>query len=137
MDQLTTQAVQDALAAATRAASTYPDEAFATCIVDAGGHVLGALRPAEATIAAGHSAETKARTAAYLRADTGGLPPDSPYVPAMVSGLPYPVNVFAGGLLVRHEGRVLGAVGVGGSLDPARDTAVAQAARAALVGSDG
>ena len=45
-------------------------------------------------MSAGHSAKTKARTAVYLRADTGRVPPDSPYVPAITSGLPYPVNVF-------------------------------------------
>jgi uncharacterized protein GlcG (DUF336 family) len=83
-------------------------------------------------VSAGHSAKTKARTAVYLRADTGGVPPDSPYVPAITSGLPYPVNVFPGGLLVRDGNRVIGAVGAGGSPDPAHDLAVGRAALAAL-----
>lgn len=132
MNELTTQAVQQALAASVAAAADFPGQAFAACIVDAGGHVLGSLRHHDAAVSAGHSAETKARTAVYLRADTGGIPPDSPYVPAMTSGLPYPVNLFPGGLLVRDGSRVIGAVGVGGSPDPTQDLAVARAALAAL-----
>lgn len=135
MTELTTDVVQRALAASLKAAEGFPGRFFAACIVDAGGHVLGSLRHHEAAVAAGHSAETKARTALYLRADTGGIAPDSPYVPAMTSGLPYPVNVFPGGLLVLHDHRALGAVGVGGSSDPTQDLAVARAALAAIEGS--
>ena len=132
MTELTIEDVQRVLASAARAAAGYPDQAFATCVVDPGGHVLGSLRHQRAAVSAGHSAETKARTAVYLLADTGGLPADSAYVPAMTSGLPYPVNVFPGGVLIRRDGVVVGAIGVGGSRDPSQDLAVARAALADL-----
>ncbi len=48
-------------------------------------------------------------------------------VPALAAGVPWSLAVFSGGLVLRHQGRVVGAVGVGGSTDPARDAAVAGA----------
>jgi uncharacterized protein GlcG (DUF336 family) len=125
---LTDADVRTLLDAATHAAAALPDHGFATCVVDAGGHVLGLLRAVDATVAAAHSAETKARTAVWLGADTGALPPTSPAVPAMVSGLPFPVNVFEGGLLLRRHGLVVGALGVAGSPVPGHDLAVARTA---------
>ncbi|MCD0483645.1 heme-binding protein [Streptacidiphilus sp. ASG 303] len=131
MNRLTDDDVTRALAAAREAADGLP-HSFATCVVDAGGHVLGLLRDTAAAVAAAHSAESKARTAVHLLADTGALPPTSPLVPALVSGLPHPVNVFPGGLLLRRGGEVVGAVGVGGSPDAGDDLAVARAARRAV-----
>lgn len=133
MKELTAPAVLDALAACVAVGQDIPGQAFAACIVDAGGHVVGSLRHPGAAVSAGHRAETQARTAVYLRVDTGGVPPDSPYVPALTSGLPYPINVFPGGLLILDGGRLLGALGVGGSTDPRQDLAVAQAVHETLV----
>ncbi|HET9634274.1 MAG TPA: heme-binding protein [Terrabacter sp.] len=102
------------------------------CLVDDGGHVLVQLRHPDAPVGAGDSALTKARTAAWLGFDTGALPPTSPVVPAMTSGVPWPVAVFPGGLVLRQHGRIVGAVGVGGSTDPSDDVAAARAAAALL-----
>lgn len=101
---------------------------FGICFVDDGGHVLLHARQPRATVAAADSALTKARTAVWLGADTGTLPPVSPLVPALTAGVPWPVAVFPGGLALRDGDRVVGAVGVGGSPDPTRDLAVARAA---------
>ena len=105
---------------------------FAVCVVDAGGHVLASFRDVTAAPAAGHSAESKARTAAYLHADTGGVPATSPLIPALTSGLPYPVNVMPGGVVLRLDGTVIGAVAAAGSVDPAEDARVAKVAASAL-----
>ena len=109
---------------------------YATCVVDSGGHILGLIRDTGAAISAAHSAETKARTAIYLQTDTGGLPPDSPFIPAMTAGLPYPVNMFAGGMLLLRGGVVVGAVGVGGSPNPGDDLYLAEAVRDILQRDD-
>jgi uncharacterized protein GlcG (DUF336 family) len=103
------------------------------CLVDDGGHVLVQVRHPDAPVGAGDSAVSKARTAVWLGLDTGGLPPTSPVVPAMTSGVPWPVAVFPGGLVLRQHGRIVGAVGVGGSTDPADDVAVAVARAAAAL----
>ncbi|MEO3937105.1 heme-binding protein [Dermatophilaceae bacterium Soc4.6] len=105
------------------------------CLVDDGGHVLLHARHPDAPIAAADSALSKARTAVWLGADTGALPPTSPLVPALTSGVSWPVAVFPGGLVLRQHGRIVGAVGVGGSTDPADDAAVASTAAARLTGA--
>lgn len=132
MTPLAASELLDALTTGLAAAARFESEAFAICIVDGGGHVLGSVRDPAAAISAGHSAETKARTAIYLLADTGGMPATSPIIPAMAAGLPAPVNFFEGGLLLRRNGVAVGAVGVGGSTTPGHDLAVARAVRAAL-----
>lgn len=129
MNTLTNQDITHALTGALSAAEPLAGRHFAVCIVDPGGHVLGLQRHTAAAISAAHSAESKARTAVYLQADTGGLPPTSPLIPAMTSGLPYPVNMFPGGLLIHRNGHIVGAVGVGGSPDPQDDMTIATAIR--------
>lgn len=135
MSELTNQNITHGLAAALTTAESLPGRHFAVCIVDPGGHVLGLQRHTAASISAAHSAESKARTAIYLQVDTGGLPPTSPLIPAMTSGLPYPVNMFTGGLLIHRNGQLVGAVGVGGSPDPQDDLTVATAVRMAVLGT--
>lgn len=132
MNALTDQDITRALAAALSAAEPFSGRHFAVRIVDPGGHVLGLQRHVAAAIAAAHSAESKSRTAMYLQADTGGLLPTSLLIPAMASGLPYPVNMSAGGLLVHRGGQLIAAVGVGGSPDPQHDLTIATAMRKAL-----
>ncbi|HEY6744226.1 MAG TPA: heme-binding protein [Mycobacteriales bacterium] len=122
-------ALQAALAEAERLGGSY-----GICLVDDGGHVLLHVRQPEATVAAADSALTKARTAAWIGADTGVLPPTASVVPALAAGVPWPLAVFAGGLVLRAGGRIVGGVGVGGSTDPAQDLAVARAAHAVLAG---
>ncbi|MCI4066647.1 heme-binding protein [Micromonospora sp. R77] len=120
-------ALDDALAVADQRGG-----AFSVCFVDDGGHVLLHVRQPAATIGAADSALSKARTAVWLGSDTGALPPTAPVIPALVAGVPWPLAVFPGGLVLRHGGAVAGAVGVGGSVDPADDAAVAAAAYARL-----
>lgn len=105
------------------------------CLVDDGGHILLHARHPEAPVAAADSALSKARTAVWLGTDTGTLPPSSPVVPALTAGVPWPVAVFPGGLVLRQHSRIVGAVGVGGSTDPSNDAAVAQAAATHLTNS--
>ncbi len=108
---------------------------FGIAFVDDGGHVLLHTRQPFATVGAADSALTKARTAVWLGADTGGLPPTASVVPALTAGVPWPVAVFPGGLVLRHPDhaqRIVGGVGVGGSTDSAQDLAVARAALQAL-----
>ncbi len=133
MNELANTDITHGLAAALTIAGTLPGRHFAVCIVDPGGHVLGLQRHTAAAVSAAHSAESKARTAIYLRTDTGGVPPTSPLIPALTSGLPYPVNMFAGGLLIQRNGHIIGAVGVGGSPDPRDDMTVATAVRKAVL----
>ncbi len=120
-------ALKNALAVADEGGGT-----FGICIVDDGGHVLLHLRQPDATVAAADSALTKARTAVWLGSDTGALPATSPVVPALAAGVPWPLAIFPGGLVLRQQGRVVGAVGVGGSTDPDRDAAVARAVQVTL-----
>ncbi len=51
------------------------------CLVDDGGHVLLHARQPDAPVAAADSALSKARTAVWLGADTGALPPTLPSSP--------------------------------------------------------
>lgn len=131
MTTMTNEDVQAALTAGLAAGGDLPGY-FAICVVDSGGHVVGLLRDTAAAVSAGDSAETKARTAVYLHTDTGGIPPTSPMIPALTAGVPYPLNMFAGGLVIRRNGTVIGAVGAAGSPDPSQDLLVARAAFAAL-----
>jgi uncharacterized protein GlcG (DUF336 family) len=129
----------DQLIAALRAAHDEADRRHSPsgiCIVDDGGHVLLHARHPDAPLAAADSALSKARTAVWLGADTGGLPAESPVVPALTAAVPWPVNVFPGGLVLRQGRRVVGAVGVGGHPDPSVDRAIAETAHAVLRSGD-
>ncbi|GHJ54196.1 PduO protein [Nonomuraea sp. TT08I-71] len=120
-------ALDDALRVAEERGGT-----FSICVVDDGGHVLLHLRQPGATVGAADSALSKARTAVWLGTDTGGLPPTAPMIPALTAGVPWPLAVFPGGLLLRHQSTIAGAIGVGGSVDPTDDVAVATAAHTRL-----
>ena len=132
MNTFTSQQLIQALTAGLNASAQIDGQSFGICIVDAGGHVVASLREPTAAISAAHSAESKARTAIYLQADTGAMPPVSPIIPAMAAGLPYPINFFDGGLVLWRDGEAIGAVGVGGSTTPGDDLAVARAAAHSL-----
>jgi uncharacterized protein GlcG (DUF336 family) len=121
-------ALDDALTAADQRGGT-----FSICFVDDGGHILLHVRQPGATVGAADSALSKARTAVWLGSDTGRVPPTAPMIPALAAGVPWPLAVFSGGLLLRdHHGAIGGAVGVGGSFDPADDAAVAAVAHTRL-----
>lgn len=113
------------------------NEPSSLAIVDAGGHMLGFLRVDNAAISTLNIAQSKAYTAACLRAPTdrwmGLIQPGQPLfgLEHTSAGLPY--VFFGGGLPVFDGEDLIGAVGVSGG--PAeRDIAIGQDMIAALLG---
>lgn len=99
-------------------------------IVDEGGYAFRLHRGEGAGLMTPTVALAKARTAALMRAPSGALTArlkDEPELLRLTEYLPMP-----GGLPVRHDGAVIGAVGVSGG-NPEQDEAIAQAALDALV----
>lgn len=94
-------------------------------LVDEGGYPFRLHRGDGAGLMTPTVALAKARTAALMRAPSGVLTArlkDEPELLRLTDYLPMP-----GGLPVRHEGAVIGAVGVSGG-NPQQDEAIAQAA---------
>ena len=98
-------------------------------VVDAGGHLLAFARMDGAKFHAERSARQKAVTAASLRAATGGAAQDFGVNLSLATG--GMTTNLKGGLPLLHEGRCLGAVGIG-SGTPDQDMEVAQAGVDAL-----
>lgn len=102
-------------------------------VVDASGEVLGSLRMAGAKYLSLRSARAKARTAASIGAATGGMPEE--FASKLAAATGNAVTNLAGGLPVKMEDRVAGAVGVGsGSAE--QDIAVGKAMLAAIGADD-
>lgn len=98
-------------------------------VVDAGGHLLALQRMDGALLASLESAQVKARTAVFFGAPTRFLPGDKPFTPALLGAVSYPVAMVPGGVPIRAEGRIIGAIGVGGGSSD-QDDAVAEAGAA-------
>lgn len=99
--------------------------AASIAIVDEGGYAFRLYRSDGAGLMTPAVALAKARTAALMRAPSGALTTrlkDEPELLRLTEYLPMP-----GGLPVRHEAAVIGAVGVSGG-SPDQDVAIAQAA---------
>lgn len=105
--------------------------AVTTTIVDEHGTVVAVSRMDDAFVVSPKFSYTKAYTAATLQIGTGDL---GPY---MGDGKPFiyfntlpggKLTGIAGGLPITENGKVIGAVGVGGSRDVSQDTLCAQAA---------
>ncbi|GJF03139.1 GlcG/HbpS family heme-binding protein [Pseudonocardia sp. D17] len=103
-------------------------------VVDAGRNLLAFARQDSAILAAVEVSQAKAYTAASLAMSTADL------APAVQPGGPFygltgshgqPYIPFGGGALLRVDGSVVGAVGVGGG-SPDQDADVAMAGAAAL-----
>ncbi|MFJ6758760.1 heme-binding protein [Streptomyces sp. NPDC091273] len=131
---LTTEDAELLVAVAKSAA----EEAGATVsvtVLDAGGHLLAFRRDDRAVLISGETSTRKAYTALQLNAPTADLVdavrPGGPFH-TLPTALDRPLLFIAGGLPVHRDGRLVGAVGVGGGA-PDQDHAFAAAALDALV----
>jgi uncharacterized protein GlcG (DUF336 family) len=119
-----------------RAAADKAGVSVAVTVVDAGGHLLAFRRDDRAVLIAGETSTRKAYTALQLDAPTADLV-DAVQPGGLFHTLPTalerPLLFIAGGVPVHREGRVVGAVGVGGGA-PEQDHSFAQAAVQALQG---
>lgn len=119
----------DRMLAAASAKAAELGLAASIAIVDEGGYAFRLYRGDGAGLMTPAVAQAKARTAALLRAPSGVLTArlkDQPELLRLTEYLPMP-----GGLPVRYENGVVGAVGVSGGT-PDQDEAIAQAALDAL-----
>ncbi|KOU95538.1 GlcG/HbpS family heme-binding protein [Streptomyces sp. XY533] len=131
---LTTEDAELLVAAATSAAEAAGATVSVT-VLDAGGHLLAFRRDDRAVLISGETSTRKAYTALQLDAPTAALVdavrPDGPFH-TLPTALDRPLLFIAGGLPVHRNGRLIGAVGVGGGA-PEQDHAFAAAALDALV----
>lgn len=109
--------------------------AVTTVVVDEHGSIIAVSRMDGALPISPRFAYAKAFTAASLGMASGDL---SPYT---AQGKPYfglntlfggELTAIAGGMPVKRNGKVIGAVGVGGSVDVSQDAQCAQAASSIL-----
>ncbi|MFF8635060.1 heme-binding protein [Streptomyces pilosus] len=130
-----TTADAEHLVAATREAAEAAGVTVSVTVLDAGGHLLTFRRDDRAVLISGETSTRKAYTALQLNAPTtelvdavqpGGL------FHTLPTALDRPLLFIAGGVPVRRDGRLIGAIGVGGGA-PEQDHAFATAAVASLV----
>jgi len=130
---LTTQDAE-ALLQAARSAAEAAGVRAAISVVDAGGHLLAFRRDDRAVLIAGETSTRKAFTALQLNAPTGDLvdavQPGGPFH-TLPTALDRPLLFLAGGVPVHRDGRLIGAVGVGGGA-PEQDHEFATTAIATL-----
>jgi uncharacterized protein GlcG (DUF336 family) len=130
--------VQDAetLLETARAAAEAAGVTVAVSVLDAGGHLLAFRRDDRAVLIAGETSTRKAYTALQLGAPTADLV-DAVQPGGLFHSLPTaldrPLLFIAGGIPVFRDGRLVGAVGVGGGA-PEQDHGFATAAVTALDG---
>lgn len=124
----------EALVATASTAAEAAGVAVAVTVLDAGGHLLAFRRDDRAVLIAGETSTRKAYTALQLGAPTaelvdavkpGGL------FHTLPTALDRPLLFIAGGVPVFRDGRLVGAVGVGGGA-PEQDHGFATAAVEAL-----
>ncbi|MFE5095369.1 heme-binding protein [Streptomyces sp. NPDC056638] len=125
---LTTAA--ETLIAAARAAAEEAGVPVSVTVLDAGGHLLAFRRDDRAVLISGETSTRKAYTALQLDAPTADLvdlvKPDGPFH-SLPTALDRPLLFIAGGVPVHRDGRLIGAVGVGGGA-PEQDRSFATAA---------
>ncbi|MFB7501481.1 heme-binding protein [Streptomyces sp. NPDC056161] len=126
---LSTADAEILIAAAHRAAQAAGVPVSIT-VLDAGGHLLAFRRDDQAVLISGESSTRKAFTALQLNAPTADLvdlvKPDGPFH-SLPTALDRPLLFIAGGIPVHRDGRLIGAIGVGGGA-PAQDHSFASAA---------
>ncbi|MBT2391948.1 heme-binding protein [Streptomyces sp. ISL-1] len=131
---LTIQDAETLVDTARRAAEAAGVSAAVT-VLDAGGHLLAFRRDDRAVLIAGETSTRKAYTALQLNAPTADLV-DAVQPGGLFHTLPTaldePLLFIAGGIPVHRDGRLIGAVGVGGGA-PDQDHGFAAAAVEALV----
>ncbi|MGW4053296.1 GlcG/HbpS family heme-binding protein [Streptomyces sp. NPDC004779] len=130
---LTTADAEVLIAAAGRAAEAAGATVSVT-VLDAGGHLLAFRRDDRSVLISGETSTRKAYTALQLDAPTSELvelvKPDGPFH-SLTTALDRPLLFIAGGVPVHRDGRLIGALGVGGGA-PEQDHAFASAAVAEL-----
>ncbi|MFG2756611.1 heme-binding protein [Streptomyces wuyuanensis] len=130
---LTTEDAETLVAAARKAAEA-ADVTVAITVLDAGGHLLAFRRDDRAVLIAGETSTRKAYTALQLDAPTADLvdavQPGGPFH-TLPTALDRPLLFIAGGVPVRRNGRLIGAIGIGGGA-PEQDHGFAAAALEAL-----
>lgn len=107
---LTHSAVMTMLAAAIKRAEEI-GQPQCIVIVDASGELLGEVRMTGAKFLSRKSAFAKAQTAASIRGCSNAIPED--FRPAIGMATGGSVTGLAGGLPIKVDGHVLGAIGVG------------------------
>ncbi|MEU7557342.1 GlcG/HbpS family heme-binding protein [Streptomyces eurythermus] len=128
--------IEDAelLVATARRAAEDAGVAVSVTVLDAGGHLLAFRRDDRAVLISGETSTRKAYTALQLNAPTADLV-DAVRPGGLFHTLPTaldrPLLFIAGGVPVRRDGRLIGAIGVGGGA-PEQDHGFATAAVAAL-----
>ncbi|MCX4771239.1 heme-binding protein [Streptomyces sp. NBC_01260] len=131
---LTTQDAETLIEAA-RTAAEAAGVAAAVTVLDAGGHLLAFRRDDRAVLIAGETSTRKAYTALQLNAPTADLvdavQPGGPFH-TLPTALDRPLLFIAGGVPVHRDGRLIGAIGVGGGA-PEQDHGFAAAAADSLV----
>ncbi|MFI7006207.1 heme-binding protein [Streptomyces sp. NPDC050145] len=132
---LTTTEAESLVSAARRAAED-AGVAVSVTVLDAGGHLLAFRRDDRAVLISGETSTRKAYTALQLDAPTADLvdlvKPEGPFH-SLPTALDKPLLFIAGGLPLHRDGRLIGAIGVGGGT-PDQDhgfagTALAELAR--------
>ncbi|KOV65626.1 hypothetical protein ADL00_18650 [Streptomyces sp. AS58] len=129
--------IQDAevLVAAARSAAEAADATVSVTVLDAGGHLLAFRRDDQAVLISGETSTRKAYTALQLNAPTADLvdavKPDGPFH-SLITALDRPLLFIAGGVPLLRDGRLIGAIGVGGGA-PEQDHDFATAAAQELV----
>lgn len=130
---LTTQDAE-ALLQAARAAAEAAGVTAAISVLDAGGHLLAFRRDDRAVLIAGETSTRKAFTALQLDALTADLvdavQPGGAFH-TLPTALDRPLLFLAGGVPVHRDGRLVGAIGVGGGA-PEQDHGIATTALATL-----
>ncbi|MFF0435346.1 heme-binding protein [Streptomyces sp. NPDC004327] len=126
---LTTADAETLITAAHRAARAAGVTVSVT-VLDAGGHLLAFRRDDRAVLISGETSTRKAYTALQLDAPTADLvdlvKPDGPFH-SLPTALDRPLLFIAGGIPVHRDGRLIGAIGVGGGA-PEQDHGFATAA---------
>ncbi|MFE5402373.1 heme-binding protein [Streptomyces sp. NPDC056580] len=125
----------ESLVATARRAAEEAGVAVSVTVLDAGGNLLAFRRDDRAVLISGETSTRKAYTALQLDAPTADLV-DAVQPGGLFHTLPTaldrPLLFIAGGIPVHRDGRLIGAIGVGGGA-PEQDHGFATAAVAALV----
>ncbi|WP_353943591.1 heme-binding protein [Streptomyces sp. HUAS MG91] len=107
----------ETLVSAARRAAEAAGVTVSVTVLDAGGHLLAFRRDDRAVLISGETSTRKAYTALQLNAPTADLvdlvKPDGPFH-TLPTALDQPLLFIAGGVPVHRDGRLIGAVGVGG-----------------------
>ncbi|PZT69097.1 heme-binding protein [Streptomyces sp. SW4] len=130
---LTTQDA-DALVTAAHRAAEAAGVTVSVTVLDAGGHLLAFRRDDRAVLISGETSTRKAYTALQLNTATADLvdavQPGGPFH-TLPTALDRPLLFIAGGVPIHRDGRLVGAIGVGGGA-PEQDHAFATEALATL-----